>query len=344
MRILLSYYFGPNAIPLGESLAEALESLGHEVIRFHSECEHPFQRHVIKWLRRMMRGLRLDTKQLDNSRWSNLAWRSHLLECAVAQHKPEIICTIRGNGFSPGLLQQLKKSYGVKHTLGWWVKSPRENPDEMLADRHEYDAFACIYPGQADLDLGIHWISALARESRRYYPPDKPVEKTYPILLVGRWSNRRQAIAELLTELPITIIGPGWRSKNRCKPKMLARLGPRELWGDDLVKAYHQSEIVLNITVWDPQQTPGLNLRVTDVPACGAFLLTDASPELDALFPDGNGPVCWHSSNELRQQLEYYLKHPAERIALTERTYKAVAKLPTYEDTAYRLLELLKYA
>lgn len=27
MRILLSYYFGPNAIPLGSSLASALQAL-----------------------------------------------------------------------------------------------------------------------------------------------------------------------------------------------------------------------------------------------------------------------------------------------------------------------------
>ena len=82
-------------------------------------------------------------------------------EQAVSLHRPDMIWVIRGNGFTPGLLSQLKARYGVRHTLGWWVKSPRDNPDEMRNDRLEYDAFACIYPGQADPErvfIGCrHW-------------------------------------------------------------------------------------------------------------------------------------------------------------------------------------------
>lgn len=344
MRILLSYYFGPGAIPLGESLARAMEELGHEVIRFHSECEHPLQRHAIKWLQKLLRGLHLPTAALENNRWSNLAWRSYRLEQEVARHRPDAICVIRGNGFSAGLLRKLKAAYGVSHTLGWWVKSPRENVDEMLNDRHEYDAFACIYPSQASPDNGIHWVSALAREPQIYYPADTPQPIRYPILLVGRWSARRQEIVQQLTDLPLTIVGPGWRGKNRGNPAVLKRLGKRELWGKELLAAYHHSAIVLNITVWDPSITPALNLRVTDVPACGAFLLTDASPELDAMFPAGDGPVCWHDAEDLRRQLQYYLDHSAERITRATLTRSAVERLPTYRDTATRLLELLHHA
>ncbi len=343
MRILLSYYFGPNAIPLGSSLASALQALGHEVIPFHSEREHSLQRHGIKWLLRLGRALRLPAGRLAHTRWSNLAWRSQLLEQAVSLHRPDMIWVIRGNGFTPGLLSQLKARYGVRHTLGWWVKSPRDNPDEMRNDRLEYDAFACIYPGQADPERGIHWVSALAREPGLYHPPASPQPVRYPILLVGRWSPRRQAIAEQLADLPLTIVGPGWRGKNRRKPAMLARLGPRELWGQALLTAYHQSAIVLNITVWDPQQIPALNLRVTDVPACGSFLLTDASPELDALFPAGDGPVSWRDAGELRQLLQHYLDHPDQRQARANLTRSAVERLPTYQDTARRLMELLKH-
>lgn len=89
---------------------------------------------------------------------------------------------------------------------------------------------------------------------------------------------------------------------------------------------------VLNITNWDPARYVALNQRVFDVPATGAFLLTDYSPELEEHYRIGEEIVCFGNVEELKEKARYYLAHDAEREAIARNGYEKALKLPTITD------------
>ena len=56
-RVLISYFFGDDMIPLGESCADAFLALGYEVARFNSQVESRWQPSLLKPVNRLARGL-----------------------------------------------------------------------------------------------------------------------------------------------------------------------------------------------------------------------------------------------------------------------------------------------
>ena len=111
----------------------------------------------------------------------------------------------------------------------------------------------------------------------------------------------------------------------------MAMLKGSSIWGKQLVDLYNSSEIVLNISSWDSDNLGGQNLRLFDVPACGAFLLTEYSEELSEHYRLGVEIETFKTPDELRDKVDYYLKHPVERERIAKLGYERVLKLPNYE-------------
>jgi spore maturation protein CgeB len=78
---------------------------------------------------------------------------------------------------------------------------------------------------------------------------------------------------------------------------------------------------------------------VFDVPATGAFLLTDYSPELEQHYRLGEEIVAYRDVDELRDKARYYLAHDAERTAIARRGYERALTLPTIRD---RMAEVIR--
>ncbi|HTU03731.1 MAG TPA: hypothetical protein VMG58_17995, partial [Candidatus Sulfotelmatobacter sp.] len=75
-RVLLSYFFGPRAIPLGWSCARALEALGCEVDRFDSGVESPVDRWVFRPVNKLAWNLGLRSLDVStDSPWNNQNYR-----------------------------------------------------------------------------------------------------------------------------------------------------------------------------------------------------------------------------------------------------------------------------
>jgi len=120
--------------------------------------------------------------------------------------------------------------------------------------------------------------------------------------------------------------------QSRGNRDLKARVVSRGVWGEELLRVYNTSKIVLNITNWDPARYVALNQRVFDVPATGAFLLTDYSPELEEHYRIGDEIACYGDVEELREKARYYLAHDAERRAIAARGHARALILPTIRD------------
>ncbi len=81
-------------------------------------------------------------------------------------------------------------------------------------------------------------------------------------------------------------------------------------FGEDCVNRYNQSKICVNSNRRFRFITP----RVTEVMACGSFLLTDYNDDFRKYgFKDGEHLSLFHSLNDFKDKVRYWLEHDEER-------------------------------
>ena len=101
---------------------------------------------------------------------------------------------------------------------------------------------------------------------------------------------------------------PGWKALLPLPP---ARLEPPVDYYTGLAAYYQGSAVNLNIT--SAQMKTGLNQRVFDVPAAGAFLLTDRREQLFELFEEGREVATYQSPEEAAHLAAWYAARPQAR-------------------------------
>jgi spore maturation protein CgeB len=92
--------------------------------------------------------------------------------------------------------------------------------------------------------------------------------------------------------------------------------------------AFYQC-VAVNLNLTSLQMKNGLNQRVFDVPAAGAFLLTDHKEALWELFSPEE-IVTFGSIEEAHEKLAYYLKYPGTRRQIATRARERVLSQHTY--------------
>ena len=341
-RVLISYFFGDDMIPLGEACAEAFGALGCEVARFNSQVESRWQPALLKPLNRLARGLGYRGREIGHGLpFSRVNYKRRMLLKAAAAFRPRWIFVIRAHEFVDAeLVRALKRDCGVEKVIGWRVDGPLDTPD-LLEDARIYDVYFCAhrhgYDPRADRihPLPVYGMD-FARYRNLYAAGGRPYN--HEIVLVGGHNTRREQLLGGLTDLPLEIYGK-WGKHARHGSPLARLLKARGIWGEALLGLYNTSKIVLNITNWDPARYVALNQRVFDVPATGAFLLTDASPELEEHYRAGEELVTYGSAEELRDKARYYLAHDAEREAIARRGYEKALRLPTIRDRMAAVIE-----
>ena len=334
-RVLISYFFGDDMIPLGVSCARAFEAMGYEVYRFNSQMESPWEGVVLKPVNRLARGLGFRRREIGRSLPIHKVnfKRRKLLEAAAA-FRPRWVFVIRAHEFVDAeLVARLKRECGVEKVVGWRVDGPLDTPD-LLEDARIYDAYFCShrhgYDARSDnirylpvygMDLALY---------RNFHVDSRPAYR-HEMVLVGGYNPRRGELVERLLDLPLEIYGR-WGKQARFRPELKRHIRARGVWGDALLQVYNSSKIVLNITNWDPARYVALNQRVFDVPATGAFLLTDYSPELEEHYRLGEEIVCYRDVAELRDKAAHFLAHDEEREEIAKRGYRKALTLPTIAD------------
>jgi spore maturation protein CgeB len=168
------------------------------------------------------------------------------------------------------------------------------------------------------------------------------VQKPLDIVLVGGWSKRRESYVRAILDLPLTIVGPGWKKRGRLEAMHWPHIAASQMWGNEVNALYKRAKIVLNITSWDPAVLTGLNLRICDVPAQGAFLLTDDAPELSEFVAIGREIATFTTPEDLRAKALYFLNEAHEREAIAKAgLLRAATSMPTYEEKMRHILDTI---
>lgn len=108
----------------------------------------------------------------------------------------------------------------------------------------------------------------------------------------------------------------------------------------DLPLFYNACKINLNAT--SLQMLTAVNQRVFDVPACGAFLLTDDQDALGELFDIGKEVITYKNREEIPELLKFYLNNPQERKRIAERGRERIVREHTYVHRIQILIDCIK--
>ncbi|MDR2452160.1 MAG: glycosyltransferase [Candidatus Accumulibacter sp.] len=172
--------------------------------------------------------------------------------------------------------------------------------------------------------------------------PDTP-EKDIDALFVGSGDLRRIFLLEAIRER-VTIFGNRWqRHRPLISRALWARITDRPVWGEELHRLLARAKIVLNITRSDFHGAEtGVNLRVFEAVAAGAFLLTDHCDEIGELFRVGEEIETCRSSRELADKTRFYLKNDAKREAIARRGHARFLENHTWRARIRQMLAHLE--
>lgn len=155
------------------------------------------------------------------------------------------------------------------------------------------------------------------------------------VCFIGNWDPERERWLAAALPFGLGIWGNDW-DRARTRELLVAWRG-RAVTGDALLKVVAASDVHLNIL--RRQNKGGHNMRTFEIPACGAFLLTERSGDLPLFFKEGEEVAACGDPGEMRCELERYLADPEARARVAAAGHRR-ALLQTYYDCAKRVLEL----
>ncbi|MBP2674661.1 MAG: hypothetical protein H6Q84_1501 [Deltaproteobacteria bacterium] len=118
------------------------------------------------------------------------------------------------------------------------------------------------------------------------------------------------------------------------------RLGSQLNYYKELPLFFNACKVNFNAT--SVQMGAAVNQRVFDVPACGAFLLTDRQPSLEALFDVGEEVIAYGNLDEIDDLARFYLRNDAAREAVAAKGRSRVLREHTYRHRADAIVRRLR--
>jgi spore maturation protein CgeB len=118
------------------------------------------------------------------------------------------------------------------------------------------------------------------------------------------------------------------------------RLGPPLDYHGELPVFYNACTVNINAT--NLQMGKAVNQRVFDVPACGAFLLTDHQQSIEGLFDVGKEVVTYRHRGEIADLARFYLRDGHAREAVAKKGRERVLKEHTYRHRIDTLIRLVR--
>ena len=333
--LLVSYCPQP---PLAEGLAAAWSRLGVETRVFHSwPCNTLYDRLVIHTLNHYAHNLRLLPKSVnlfEGHPKSHKEWRSKELLRLYHEFRPELLLITGVQRFKPEALAALHAGATV---FFWFTESEKrfgEIAPELPFYHHLYVISSASleqaqHHGVKDATLLQH-----AVDTSLFRPLDLP--PLWDWCFVGQWHERRQEYVMGLAEVSknFVIYGSRWRKHNLLNPLLWRRLKGTGIWGEKLIELYNQTRVVVNISVWGDENRggSGVNMRLLEVPACRACLLTDYSRDAARLLAPGQEFVSAADLPEMQTRLAALLAEPEVRQRLAQAGYEKASRVRNYDD------------
>lgn len=303
-----------------------------------------FDRWIIRRLTKQLHNLRVlpkDKTLFADHPLAHKNYRSAALAEKISSFDPDVVLIVRGIAFNNEVLVRAKKLFG------WWVEKEERTAEALrelsLFDWYFFLAESSVEQARASGFTNVSYQSHVVNPHCFYEIPGTP--KRFDICFVGNWSSHRQKYidAALKVTSNVAIYGRKWRRNNIGNAEVFRNVKGRWIEGDALNKLYNESRIVLNVTNWGAgvgKGRSGMNMRVFEVPASGAFLLTDESREMSDYLIPGVHVGVFDESDLLgfEERLKHYLDNAEERKKIARAGYSHVRQKYTYDDAVDKFI------
>ena len=265
-------------------------------------------------------------------------------------HDADLVLVLKGHRLSAGTVDRIRESAGAP-VVNFYPDDPfsdtRSNrlaygPNVLAA----YDAcftFArhLIPDYERAAAQTVHDLP-FARDPGLHAPPSEPAPPAFDVVFVGNLDDERVAhLDALANDYRVAVFGERTAvTVPRGSALARATFGPAA-YGNDLARALACGAISLN--VMRPQNARSHNMRSYESPACGAFTLSQRTPELNELFAEGEEIACFGDVDELRAAVAQWLADPRGRASVAAAGFARVRD-DTYARRAGTMLEAIGLA
>jgi spore maturation protein CgeB len=342
-KILIVYSSRP---PIVTDLSEAFLKQGIETDFVLSDKTTWFDKWIIRVINKQLHNLRILPKNRNAFSAHPLAhqnFRSNQLAQKIKEFEPDIVFMVRGINYNHDVLAK------AKCLFGWWIER-EERTAEAIREASFFDwyfflARASVEQAKTAGFENSSYQSHVVNPSRFYKLEN--CRKQYDVCFVGNWSPYRQRYIEAILEVTpnVAIYGRKWRRNNIFNPKLLRAVKGAWVEGDKLNLLYNESRIVFNITNWGAgsgKGRSGMNMRVFEVPASGAFLLTDESREMEEFLTPGVHVGVFDEKDlvGMKKILGFYLSNNNSREKIALDGYLHVRDKYTYDVVAHKVVSI----
>lgn len=170
--------------------------------------------------------------------------------------------------------------------------------------------------------------------------PDNEARLAYETAITWQATRlyRNDCVRRLLPFRPLIVGDGGWKIEFRHEARQPRYMDELSYYSQ-LPAFYGHSSINFNST--SKQMKGAVNQRVFDVPAAGAFVLTDWRPQMEQLFtPDEM--ACYRDPEEIPDLVRHYLAHPGERKRLVTAARRRVLACHTWTHRLKTLLDEMR--
>ena len=150
---------------------------------------------------------------------------------------------------------------------------------------------------------------------------------------------RFECVKQLFDFKPLLLGDEGWKTL-LLKEKRQWRWHHPIFYYTELPNFYSHSKINFNCT--SMQMKGASNQRILDVPAAGAFIITDWREQMDAMFDEKTEVICFREKEEIPDLVRYYLKNERERESITLAARKRVLACHTWDKRVEEIIRVMR--
>lgn len=317
--------------------ADALRSLGHEVI-FFNDGGAPAQNFLKKTFIRIP-----GFQYAVDDRFREAVSRDWM--ASVDAFRPNLIILQQAANIVPGAVRAAKEK---KYKIFYWVDSPmggEQARDDLLSLTYADKIFTIDRLWQTDLFRPEDFISLPLGGEPSIFHPIPDVKKEYDVSFVGSFPQATgdgALRAHILSRVPekyrVAGFGNGLEYWIKYFPNLKHRIGGSGIQSDVAVnEIYNKSKLVVNIhSSW---HLTSVSARTFEIGLAGAFQLVNWREGHDSLFLKGM-LVYFHYADEVNGLIEEWLQKPK---AMDESAARARGYILEHHAWKHRAEEMLSY-
>jgi len=332
----------------------ALLNAGHEVKIFDFRKSQYLKGNVLSYMKpKVKRLLNLSPRNIPVINRIEINKMNISLYSTTLSYKPDLILIFKGETITKGTLHKIRKKGFVM--ANWFMDSVYSPQAKSFVEEisPSYDFFFIIdslevlkyvkigaryvYWLPLGLDPVVHRTMHLDDNEKQKYGSN--------VTFVGTVIPVREDILKAVANFGLNIWAPptsvygSWIDK-KSELSRCYKGGP--IFGDEVVKIYNASKIVVSIDSLYGNQIFSVTPRVFEVAGCGSFHICNFNEQLSKLLEIGKEIVCFNTKEDLKRLIKYYLVNEDERKAIAQNGQKRAYKDHTYARRIEEMFSSLK--